>query len=76
MKFSTKHLQEQEIKPEGCNQSGHSMTELEEACLRLKTECLKLPLICPTRWNCHHKMITALQGMKEFGLALSEEAQF
>ena len=47
------------------HQSGHSMTELEEACLRLKTECLKLLLICPTRWNCHHKMITALQRMKE-----------
>ena len=47
------------------HQSGYSMTELEEACLRLKTECLKLPLICPTKWNCHHKMITALQRMKE-----------
>ena len=47
------------------HQSVHSMTELEEACLQLKTECLKLPLICPTRWNCHHKMITALKRMKE-----------
>ena len=47
------------------HQSGHSMIELEEACLQLKTECLKLPLICPTRWNCHRKMITALQRMKE-----------
>ena len=46
-------------------QSGHSMTKLEEACLRLKIECLKLPLIYPTRWNCHHKMITALKRMKE-----------
>ena len=41
------------------------MTELEEACLQLKTECLKLPLICPTRWKCNHKMITAVQRMKE-----------
>ena len=47
------------------HQSGHSMTELEEACLRLKTECLKLSLICPTRWNCYQKMITAVQRTKE-----------
>ena len=52
------------------HQSGHSITELEEPYLRLKTECLKLPLICPTRWNCHHKIITALQRMKEHLLYL------
>ena len=47
------------------HQSGHSMTKLKEVCLRLKTGCLKLPLVCPTRWNCHHKMISAVQRMKE-----------